>query len=116
MSKASEYQPDPKQGEQVVVDFVLADIRERAETGKRKYGTYLKTKNGRDPLWDAYQEAVDLVMYLRQAILEQEKNDRQEATIARLQGQRLPCGHTVMDLEQLDNGEVVCNGCRSTPR
>jgi hypothetical protein len=74
MSKASEYQPDPKQGEQVVVDVVLADIRERAETGKRKYGTYLKTNNGRNPLWDAYQEAIDLVMYLRQALLEQERH------------------------------------------
>lgn len=74
MSKASEYQPDPKQGEQVVVDVVLADIRERAETGKRKYGTYLETNNGRNPLWDAYQEAIDLVMYLRQALLEQERH------------------------------------------
>ena len=73
MSKASEYQPDPKQGEKVVVDVVLADIRERAETGKRKYGTYLETNNGRNPLWDAYQEAIDLVMYLRQALLEQER-------------------------------------------
>ena len=36
---------------------------------------------------------------------------RQEATIARLQGQRLPCGHTVRDLEQLDSGEVICKGC-----
>jgi hypothetical protein len=74
MTKASEYQPDPKQGEQVVVDVVLADIRERAETGKRKYGTYLETNNGRNPLWDAYQEAIDLVMYLRQALLEQERH------------------------------------------
>jgi hypothetical protein len=74
MSKASEYQPDTKQGEKVVVDVVLADIRERAETGKRKYGTYLETNNGRNPLWDAYQEAIDLVMYLRQALLEQERH------------------------------------------
>lgn len=74
MSKASEYQPDPKQGEQVVIDVVLADLRERAETGKRKYGTYLETNNGRNALWDAYQEAIDLVMYLRQALLEQERH------------------------------------------
>ena len=36
---------------------------------------------------------------------------RQEATIARLQGQKLPCGHTVRDLEQLESGEVICKGC-----
>lgn len=74
MTQASEYQPDPQKGNQVVVDVVLADIRERAETGKRKYGTYLETNNGRDALWDAYQEAIDLVMYLRQKLLEQEEN------------------------------------------
>lgn len=72
MSKASEYQPDPKQGEIAVIDIVLADLRERAEAGKLKYGTYLETNNGRNPLWDAYQEALDLVMYLRQALLEQD--------------------------------------------
>jgi hypothetical protein len=72
MTNASKPQPNPKQGKQVVIDVVLADIRERAEMGKQKYGTYLETHNGRDALWDAYQEALDLVMYLRQAILEAE--------------------------------------------
>lgn len=69
---ASEYQPDPQPGKDVVIDHVLSDLRERAETGRQKYGTYLETHNGRDALWDAYQEALDLVMYLRQAILERE--------------------------------------------
>lgn len=73
-TNASEHQPPPTQGNQVVVDVVLADIRERAETGKQKYGTYLQTNNGRDALWDAYQEAIDLVMYLRQKLLEQERD------------------------------------------
>lgn len=70
MSNASEKQPDPTKGEKKILDLVLADINERAETGKSKYGTYLKTNNGRDALWDAYQEAVDLVMYIRQKIEE----------------------------------------------
>ena len=74
MTNASEHQPPSTQGNQVVVDVVLADIRERAETGKQKYGTYLQTNNGRDALWDAYQEAIDLVMYLRQKLLEQERD------------------------------------------
>lgn len=72
-TNASKYQPDPQDGEKIVVNYVLADIQERAETGKEKYGRYLETNNGRNPLWDAYQEAIDLVMYLRQALLEQEK-------------------------------------------
>ena len=70
MTNASEHQPPPKPGKQKVAEFVLADIQERVEAGHKKYGCYLQTHNGRDPLWDAYQEAIDLVMYLRQAILE----------------------------------------------
>lgn len=79
MSNASQYQPKPKPGNQVVIDVVVADIRERAEAGKQKYGTYLETNNGRDPLWDAYQEAVDLVMYLRQALLERDQPEAKNA-------------------------------------
>lgn len=70
MSLADEPQPAPKPGNKIVLDYVVIDIQNRAEMGKRKYGTYLETNNGRDALWDAYQEALDLVIYLRQAILE----------------------------------------------
>ena len=69
---AAEQQPPPRPGREVVADYVLADIQARVEAGEAKYGTKLMTYNGRDPLWDAYQEAIDLVMYLRQAILERE--------------------------------------------
>lgn len=72
VSAISEHQPEPKEGRQIVADIVIADIRERSEAGKIKYGTYLKTNNGRDALMDAYQEAIDLVMYLRQVILERD--------------------------------------------
>lgn len=72
MSKASEYQPDPQRGTIDVAPFVLADIQERVDAGEKKYGTTLQAHNGRDPLWDAYQEAIDLVMYLRQAIIERD--------------------------------------------
>lgn len=40
--------------------------------GEQKYGTRLQTFNGRNALIDAYQEALDLVMYLRQKFLEEE--------------------------------------------
>jgi hypothetical protein len=40
--------------------------------GRRKYGTALEANNGRDALMDAYQEALDLAMYLRQAIAERD--------------------------------------------
>lgn len=69
-TNASIPQPLPIHGEQYVLEFVVNDLRERAESGRVKYGTYLMTHNGRDPLWDAYQEALDLTMYLRQTLLE----------------------------------------------
>lgn len=73
-------QPNPTPSEEIVLRHVLGDLCARAETGKKKYGTYLKTHNGRDALWDAYQEALDLVMYLRQEILERETINSSQTT------------------------------------
>lgn len=52
---------------------VEADMRARDAEGRRKYGTPLQIHNGRDALVDAYQEALDLVVYLRQGIAELER-------------------------------------------
>lgn len=41
-------------------------LRKRAEMGREKYGTYLSPDNGRNALVDAYQDALDLIVYLRQ--------------------------------------------------
>lgn len=53
-------------------DLVIADIRARKELGKQRYGTILQAGNGRDALLDAYEEALDLAAYLRQAIAERD--------------------------------------------
>jgi len=64
-------QPPPVQNDGTPVwDLVITDMRARKEFGGRKYGTYLQAFNGRDALMDAYQEALDLCVYLRQAIEE----------------------------------------------
>jgi len=55
---------------QPIWDLVIKDIHERNKIGIQKYGTPLQANNGRDALIDAYQEALDLVVYLRQAIEE----------------------------------------------
>jgi hypothetical protein len=55
-----------------VWDLVLEDMKKRDELGFNKYNTHLQPFNGRSPLWDAYQEVLDLAIYLRQAIYEQE--------------------------------------------
>lgn len=69
-NKAAIHEPDPIPGDKIVLELVMKDLNDRAEIGKEKYGTYLMTNNGRDALMDAYQEALDFVMYLRQAVEE----------------------------------------------
>lgn len=68
---ATAKQSAPKGSGKPILGMVLADLTNRALEGKEKYGEPLLAHNGRNPLWDAYQEALDLAMYLRQAIEEQ---------------------------------------------
>jgi hypothetical protein len=53
-----------------IQDLVIEDIEARKKVGLERYGTLLQAHNGRDALMDAYQEALDLAVYLRQAIEE----------------------------------------------
>lgn len=53
-------------------DLVMTDMQDRDGEGRRKYGVPLQPHNGRDSLVDAYQEALDLVVYLRNAIFERD--------------------------------------------
>lgn len=52
-------------------DFVSV-IRERDRIGRQKYKTPLQPFNGRDPLVDTFQELLDALVYLTQAIMEVE--------------------------------------------
>jgi len=72
MSKAHIREPEPKKGTQNVLPQVIIDLQKREEIGTIRYGTPLQTNNGRNSLMDAYQEALDLVMYLKQKLLEEE--------------------------------------------
>lgn len=70
-SAATAMQAKPSGQGNPILGMVLADLTNRALEGKEKYGEPLKAHNGRNALWDAYQEALDLTMYLRQLIQEQ---------------------------------------------
>lgn len=73
MTMLNEKQPAAKPNNGPCVwDLVFTDMRERDQMGQRKHGTRLQANNGRDALVDAYQEALDLVVYLRQTILERD--------------------------------------------
>lgn len=52
-------------------ELVIADMHERNEMGKQKYGTYLQPFNGREALIDLYQELQDAIVYTKQYIEEQ---------------------------------------------
>lgn len=51
-------------------ELVVSDMRDRDQVGRQRYGTPLQAHNGRDPIVDAYQEALDQAVYLRQEIEE----------------------------------------------
>ena len=53
--------------------LVADDLMERAAVGIKRYGTLLQPGNGRDALWDAYQEALDALAYVAQAYLEADR-------------------------------------------
>lgn len=55
-----------------IADLVKADIDARVEKGIETYGKPLFPHNGRDALRDAYEEAIDLAKYLRQALYERD--------------------------------------------
>lgn len=70
---ASTPEPAPVANAQPAVwPLVMVDMAERDKFGREKYGTPLQPHNGRDALKDAYQEALDLAVYLRTAIFERD--------------------------------------------
>lgn len=96
MSDVTRPQKDPREGKTAILPLVIADMQTRSDAGAMKYGTVLKSDNGRDALVDAYEEAMDLVMYLRQEI--------QERTEKPLDAVELNITHTYVPraLEQLE--------------
>lgn len=67
-------EPPPVKNEYPAIwDLVIEDMKNRDEFGLHKYGMRLQPFNGRDALQDAYQEALDLCVYLKQAMLERGK-------------------------------------------
>jgi len=73
MSELIQEQQPPKPSEGDMWLLVIQDMEERRKHGIEKYGVPVQPFNGRDPLIDAFQEALDLCVYLRQAIEERKK-------------------------------------------
>lgn len=56
----------------VIHNLVQKDLEDRLRVGIETYGQPLQPFNGRDALIDAYQEVLDLAVYLRQTIYERD--------------------------------------------
>jgi hypothetical protein len=56
-----------------IQDLVIEDINERIQVGIKRYGTGLQAFNGRKSLLDAYEETMDLLMYLKQRLVEEDE-------------------------------------------
>ena len=68
---ATDEQPEPRPtSSRPVWELVVEDMHSRDQLGRSRYGVPLQAGNGRDALRDAYEEALDLAVYLRQAIEE----------------------------------------------
>ena len=62
-----------------IAKLVQADIEGRAQLGERKYGGRLQVgsrNNMTSPLQNAYEEALDLAMYLKQELEERAGESR----------------------------------------
>lgn len=62
--------PIPWEQPKSLIARVVADMRERDQLGRARYGVPLTAHNGRDQLVDLYQELLDGAAYARAAMLE----------------------------------------------
>lgn len=66
--REGDHQPLPVgTDEEDTQSVVMRLIAARRELGIRRYGQALQPSNGRDSLWDAFEEALDLTVYLMNA-------------------------------------------------
>jgi hypothetical protein len=64
------YSIEIEEGHKNAFSDVVEDLKDRRQFGLDKYGTLLQAGNGRNALLDAYQEVQDMLVYLKQAIVE----------------------------------------------
>lgn len=69
---AAKNEPAPTGTGKKVIDEVVLDIKARSDMVEKKYGTPLRTFNGRNAMMDLYQELLDSVMYAKQVLMEME--------------------------------------------
>lgn len=101
-------QPLPKKNNHPAVwDLVIEDMKARDEAGQKTYGVRLQPFNGRSFLWDAYEEILDLAVYIRGKIYEEESK-AEVVDLETFEGRALCSRH--LSYEKDENGQ--CYYCR----
>lgn len=108
----------------VIHELVKADLQQRLGFGVAKYGQPLQPYNGRNALRDAYEEILDLAVYLRQQLWEQENpkglfdstevRNQQGDVVVDLPIEVKPCYHPVTRIHGSQHECTVC-GLLFTP-
>jgi len=84
-------QPPPvltDRSEDITRGHLIRAERMRSAQGVRRYGTTLHSFNGRDAVADAFQEAVDGMMYCRQQIEEHKCKELEASAYSEVQAMR----------------------------
>lgn len=87
--------------------LVVKDMLERNEDGAKKYNRYLQTDCPDNMLQHAYEEALDLCVYLKTQIEKQKQNAEKQQE---LQKEKLTYGFK--RLQQMDGQYSDLSGCR----
>lgn len=58
-----------------VLPEVIKDLKARVRKGEAEYGEPLTTHNGKKALQEAYEEIMDLCLYLKQQLMEMEDRE-----------------------------------------
>ena len=65
-----------------VCDMVVSDVHMRRVKGQERYGQPVDWNDGRDYLQEAYEEALDMCVYLRALIAKRDENGRKQNATA----------------------------------
>ena len=107
MCSGRKFEVDEHRRTRVDIEYreIFSFKRERNRFGKHRYGVALSPHNGRDSLVDAYQEALDKVVYLKNALVELE--DVQQALDSGWSAGSVVGDVTKLDAVREEYGEAV---------
>lgn len=90
-------------------DEVIKDMKARDEFGMKKYGRPLTPRSKVDPLKEAYEEALDMVVYLKAAISKREESpEEQVIKLKKLLAESVRCAFSTQFITS-DFGKDLCN-------